>query len=94
MATKLYNVRPEEIDTRTTEARWSNLAMRNWLCATQHWKWHGGDAIVVPTNDMLCWVAIRRGSKVDVVYAMSLNHAMEQVGLDPKNFKVCCRESV
>lgn len=94
MATKLFNVSPESIDPRTTEARWSDFCMGRWLCATQNWKWKGGDAIVVPSDDLLCWVAIRQGDKVRIVKAMSLNHAFEQVGLDPKNFKVCCPASV
>ena len=94
MATKLYNVSPESIDPRTTEARWSDFNMGRWLCATQNWKWQGGDAIVVPSDDLLCWVAIRQGALIRVVKAMSLNHAFEQVGLNPKNFKVTCPASV
>ena len=89
MATKLRIVAPDKINPKTMETRWSDPCVRNWLCATQHWAWNGGDAIVVPTNDIcICWVVIRVGKKVQVVAANSFNHACESVGLDPKKFVI------
>ena len=78
----------ERIDPRTRAMRWSDPRVCNWLCATQHWAWTGGDAIVVITGkDSTAYggvhVIIRTGDEVRVLCVQSLNAAMAVVGLDP-----------
>ena len=94
MATKLFNASEDKISPLTMRARWADPCMGNWLCATQYWTWKGGDAVVVPSDDYLCYVAIRFGTTVKVVKARGFNHACEQVGVNPDKFVVTCRETV
>ena len=83
----------DALDPRTRALRWQDPRVCNWLCATQHWAWDGGDAIVVLTGpDSTArdgvHVVIRVGDEVRVVCARSLYVAQEAVGLNPESFKI------
>jgi hypothetical protein len=78
------------IHFETLRIRWEKA---RYQFATQHWKWSGGDAIVVPAPtfnvDFRANVFLRVGKKVHVVEGVrGLMEAIERVGLDPKSFKV------
>jgi hypothetical protein len=84
---KLRQVNLDAVHAMTLLVRWNN-----WMTASystlQCWKWHGGDAVVVWSPYHFSTVVIRRGKRVDVVVACSLNEAMLKVGLDPTTFTV------
>lgn len=93
MPTTIRLTTEDKLDPRTRSLRWSDPRVCTWLCATQHWTWKDGDAIVVITGPDSTvsggvHVVIRVGDDVRVVCARSLYAAQEAVGLNPESFKI------
>lgn len=81
-------VSQDSIDPRTNELRYSHSVMSRWLTTTQTWKWRGGDAVVVLTEDGYgrpdCWVALRLGKQFHAVCAPSVSAALAAFGYESK----------
>jgi hypothetical protein len=84
---KLFLCDMGEVRDVTLSARFNDPIATNRV-ATQHWRWHGGDAVIVPTTALLSRVFLRQGEKVYTVEAKGLKSAMHSVGLDPNSFEV------
>lgn len=74
-----------EVSRLTADVCASDDRVSGWL-ATQHWRWTGGDAIMVLVS-IESWCVIRVEDRVQVIKVRSLNAAMRAVGLNPEDFQ-------
>ena len=83
----LRMVPQDNVDPRTSFARYTDPSVAHWFPTTQAWAWEGGDALVVVTGHhpyVQCYVILRIGDEVHVVPASGFDSAARAYGLDLK----------